>query len=299
MRSPESGYAYNPHSCHRLAQPKNRQSKGWNESGDLKSVYKPELTDSKESLSSGPQRSSKSARLSVSSSRSSGTISSSKGSMENLLKEAGSQQRDLESNPRIIFSCGSSQFKSDSPSLPITGIVSQQRSIFERLSQNATSPGPEPKMNDFSSRRISSESSDKKCWYHSSHNRENSRSPSQSSGGSSRLSSVTSPPVFLIPEKETRHRKRSYEKAADMPVVPKHDSYRASFPKKNTSPTVSSEGKQAEMQSQQQYRTSTLSPSFRRDDCSFKTVGNHHKHSKSYSALSALAYQVNNQFVLS
>ena len=293
MRSPESGYPYNSQPHHRLGKPKNRRSQGWHESGDLKSVYKPEIADSKDSLfSGGSQRSFKSARLSVSSSRSSGTISSSRGSVENLVEEGRPPQTDHQSYSQIVLSSGSKQFKHNSPSQPATGIVSQQRNIFERLSQKSASPGPEPKTFDFSNaRRISSDSSDKKYRYSSVHVQEKSRSSSQSSGGSSRTSSVISPTASTAPA-EKEKRKRTYEKTTVSPVAAKQDIHSRSLPRQKSSTIdLTRKGVEVHALPQDQCLTHPDVPQKENYGAS-KPFRNHHFHSKSYSALATLAYQV-------
>jgi len=281
MRSPESGYTYNTKAHHRLSQPKDRSSKGW--------VYNPRTADTKNSLfSGGSRRSSKSARLSVSSSRSSGTISSSRGSLENLVDGCEPLQTAPEIYPQIILSSGNRQFKHNSPSQPVTGIVSQQRNIFERLCQQSASPGSETKTFDFSnSRRISSDSSDAKYRYSSIRLREKNQTSSQSSAGCSRPMSVTVSTSMAPAEKEKR--KRSYATTVVSPVSADQENPR-SLPRQKNS-TVDLTRKTIEKEAQPQDRHSSQQP--QKVDLSSRAVKNLHYHSKSYSALSTLAHQVN------
>nr|XP_018671492.1 protein Shroom3 isoform X2 [Ciona intestinalis] len=126
MRSP--GYPGSPASqprFHLLSQPQ-RRSKGWYESGDLKSAIRGDVNGSKDSLiSEHSQHSYRSGRLSVSSSRSSGTMSSSRGSLDNLDKP---HRADIGSNRATS--------KRKSPSKPVAGIVTQQKNVFEKLSHH-------------------------------------------------------------------------------------------------------------------------------------------------------------------
>ncbi|XP_078494982.1 uncharacterized protein LOC100184762 [Ciona intestinalis] len=126
MRSP--GYPGSPASqprYHLLSQPQ-RRSKGWYESGDLKSAIRGDVNGSKDSLiSEHSQHSYRSGRLSVSSSRSSGTMSSSRGSLDNL---------DKPHRPEIGSNRATSKRKS--PSKPVAGLVTQQKNVFEKLSHH-------------------------------------------------------------------------------------------------------------------------------------------------------------------
>lgn len=140
MRSPGSGYLTgNSNNSTRfyqqpVAAPR-RRSKGWTESGELKSVYKPEVNGSRDSLiSADSHRSYRSGRLSVSSSKSSGTMSSSRGSLENLLDgSVASRYGGLESHPQPMLT---NKYKTSSH--PQAGIVSQQKNMFERLSHESS-----------------------------------------------------------------------------------------------------------------------------------------------------------------
>ena len=141
MRSPGSGYFAGHSTTNRIYQQSvvapRRRSKGWIESGDLKSTYKPEVNGSRDSLiSADSHRSYRSGRLSVSSSKSSGTMSSSRGSLENLLDTNNSSRYGgLESNPQPVLT---SKYKHNAPHHPQAGIVSQQKNIFERLSHESS-----------------------------------------------------------------------------------------------------------------------------------------------------------------
>uniref|UniRef100_H2ZIS8 PDZ domain-containing protein n=1 Tax=Ciona savignyi TaxID=51511 RepID=H2ZIS8_CIOSA len=87
MRSPGGGYLGSPASQRSYIAQSRRSAKGWHDSGDLKSAFRSDVNGSKDSLISGDsQHSYRSSRLSVSSSRSSGTMSSSRGSLDNLDK---------------------------------------------------------------------------------------------------------------------------------------------------------------------------------------------------------------------
>ena len=139
MRSPGSGYLASHSPAPRyhqqpLAAPR-RRSKGWFESGDLKSTYRPEVNGSRDSVISGDShRSYRSGRLSVSSSRSSGTISSSRGSLDNLLDGGLAPRGNLESHPQQIVL---TKHKQNTSAQPQSGIVSQQKNMFERLSHES------------------------------------------------------------------------------------------------------------------------------------------------------------------
>ena len=144
MRSPGSGYLAAPtqapryHSQHPHPAPR-RRSKGWCESGDLKSTIRPEVNGSRDSvISADSHRSYRSGRLSVSSSRSSGTMSSSRGSLDNLLDNNSPALRpNLESHPQPVVL--SSKPKHPPSPHPQSGIVSQKMNLFERLSQDTSS----------------------------------------------------------------------------------------------------------------------------------------------------------------
>ena len=290
MRSPESGYAgnYASRSHHEAMQPSVRRSRGWHESGDLKSVYKPEVTEPKESIYSGSsQRSHRDARLSVSSSKSSGTMSSSRGSMENLVEGGCPQKNDVQSYPQIILS-SSTKYKQNSPSQPHAGIVSQQRNMFERLCQDSAS-GNVSKSDEVArfgkTRRISSDSSDKKDY--PNHPREKSWSPMQSDNHSS-----VSPSSL---KKENIFRKRSYDKTGEENGAKTQSSHKnsSSFTKDTTCATSDVlKHVNAKPFKQEQSSYSFVPPPPTRDESSAKAVKNHHRHSQSYSALSSAPIQV-------
>jgi len=140
MRSPGGLYPGSPasqaryHHHQQLLQGKQRRSKGWTDSGDLKSAYHGDVNGSKDSLiSGGSQHSYRSNRLSVSSSRSSGTMSSSRGSLDNLADSSTPYRTGPDGYSQIYMSNSNKQ-KLASPSKPFAGIVNQNKHIFERLS---------------------------------------------------------------------------------------------------------------------------------------------------------------------
>jgi len=212
MRSPGSGYLAGPaqapryHNQQPHAAPR-RRSKGWFESGDLKSTIRPDVNGSRDSIISGDShRSYRSGRLSVSSSRSSGTMSSSRGSLDNLLDNGGSGPRpNLESHPQpIVLSSSSSKYK-QSPSHPQSGIVSQKMNLFERLSHDPS---------NLDSNRGSREDLDRiqrlrqnaaEIAENERRHRENTRSPLQQSHFS-----FSPPSVSRTPGKQSS-RKKSHE----------------------------------------------------------------------------------------
>lgn len=193
MRTPTKAYHDSP-ATHRRYQPQplqqvRRRSKGWCESGDLKSVYRGDVNGSKDSLISGGSH--RSTRLSVSSSRSSGTLSSSRGSLENLVDNA--------SYPQIILNNNRTKH---SPSKPHPGIVNQAKSIFEKLSHEPNAMSPSPDAHHQYSRgsredlekmsRVRRTPSDDADRYSA---RDTSRSPFYQSGSNSRRSSFSPPPM--------------------------------------------------------------------------------------------------------
>lgn len=147
MRSPGSAVHQNTkpylqtNLCHQPTYQHRRKSKGWNESEDLKSTLKGEYNGSKDSIISSYSYGSN--RLSVSSSKSSGNISSSRGSLDNLdshyslgsreyLYEAGSR------NSPANGLTGNFLRKNSSPTQAHVGNVGSKKDLFEKLSAQET-----------------------------------------------------------------------------------------------------------------------------------------------------------------
>lgn len=217
MRSPESGYTQQAQ-YRRVAPPTNCHTKEWGESGDLKSVYRPEVSGSKDSLlSSSSQTSSKGAQLSLSSSRSWGTMSSSRGSLDNIDEPASMEgSNDGERYPYTLTISSKQQYPS--PSQPQAGIVSQQRNMFERLCQKSSSTNqcPVSKMSrDSTTRTTRIKSNDSDTGFTSTSNNRpsnSSLSPPNFSGNTKRPTSATSYRSASHSEKENfPFRKRSGE----------------------------------------------------------------------------------------
>ena len=192
MRSRDSGYLADPSDASRFyAQPLasgQRSSKGWFESGELKSVYKPEVTASRDSIISGDSH--RSYRSGRSSSRSSGTMSSSRDSLENLLEGGG--QRSLECHPQPMLR---SKYRSAQQ-----GIVSQQKHMFERLSHDASPNGAHNKSIEDSSNRSRHLAADEAEKRH----RESRKSPSHTASGQ----------LELTPSRKNSNRERAPVKDA-------------------------------------------------------------------------------------
>ncbi|XP_076799365.1 uncharacterized protein LOC143473207 isoform X4 [Clavelina lepadiformis] len=229
MRSPVTAYPGSPASHHRLFQPplnqNRRRSKGWQESGDLKSTFKGDINGSKDSLiSGGSQQSYRSGRLSVSSSRSSGTMSSSRGSLDNLVDNNYRYSGDMSSYPQIT---SSSKQKLSSPYKPQPGIVSQQKNIFEKLSQTSSASGESHQYSRGSRedldrlsrvRRIPSDDSDReKPCQQLPYGRDSSKSPYHSTANSRRSS--FSPPLVSV-----HLRNRSRDSDSDQSIFNKRES---------------------------------------------------------------------------
>ena len=209
MRSPGSGCLAGPTPAPRYYQqhhvPPQRRSKGWCESGDLKSTYRPEVNGSRDSvISADSHRSSyRSGRLSVSSSRSSGTMSSSRGSLDNLLDNPATRP-NLENYPQPVVL--SSKHKQSAPSHhPQSGIVSQKMNIFERLSHdsalNIDSKGSREDLDRVHRFRQTPDDVEKEKRY-----RENPKSPPQQSHFS-----FSPPTVSKFSEKPLMHKKSREE----------------------------------------------------------------------------------------
>ena len=293
MRSPESNYAGDHGSQVRyrhppVSQPVRRRSKGWNESGELKSVYKQDLGESKESLYSGSShRSHKSARLSVSSSKSSNTMSSSRASLDYLTDDSPMHcEINAQKHPQILLTSGASKYKHFSSSQPQTGIVSQQRNIFEKLSQESTLPGSNPagSRENLSrigkNQRIPSDASDRKF-----------RSSPLSSTGSGGQPSVSSPPSSFVAEKENfPHRKRSYDHSDHGYGAKQRETHEATSRKIDDARSIASLDRRlhtAEKLSKADILTATSPPSPpRRDESSISAVRSYHSQTQLASLVS-------------
>lgn len=114
-----------------------RRSKGWQETEDLKSTVKGRFNDSKDSLISGGE-SCHVSRHSVSSSRSSGTMSSSRGSLDNLLSNNHSRK-----NSDNLVNDNRSYINKKSPDHnivkadPYHSNVGSKKHLFEQLSTSS------------------------------------------------------------------------------------------------------------------------------------------------------------------
>ena len=220
MRSPESGYAgsYGSQARFRpkpICRPVNRHTKEWSESDNLKSIFEPNLSDSKDLVLLGAsQRSHKSATLCVSNnSKSSGALSSSSGSLDNM-PDAASQRTINEDQTQPFTLLSSDEHKESSLCQPQVGLVSLQRNVFERLCQkSAVKQESNSKMSrdqDIKTKRI--DSSDSKNCRSSASSRPSSStlSPGVYSTNSKRPTSALSLPLPSYNEKENFSlRKRS------------------------------------------------------------------------------------------